>query len=79
MCIRDRPKDFTLTERELRILTSLGHGISDEVICGIVGASMDSVQQSIRKIMTKMGVSDRPSAVLRATGAGLLDPDNVIV
>ena len=73
------PKDFTLTERELRILKSMGHGNSDEVICGIVGASKDSVKQSIRKIMSKMGVSDRPSAVLRGVGAGLLNPASVVV
>lgn len=77
--ILQMPKDFTLNEREVLILKNVGHGVSDEVICGIVGASIDSVQQSIRNIMTKMGVSDRASAVLRGVGSGLLDPESVIL
>lgn len=68
------PHDFTLDRKEVRILESLSRGVQDEVICGLVGAQLDSVRQSIRKIMRKMGVSDRPSAILRGIGAGLIEP-----
>ena len=73
------PKDFTLTPRELLVLESLARGTSDEIICGVVGASIDSVRQSIRNIMKKMGVSDRPSAILRGVGSGLLDRETVVL
>lgn len=79
IAILNLPKDFTLSERELQVLKSLAHGISDEVICAVVGAPIDSVQQTIRTIMKKMCVSDRPSAILRGVGSGILDPDSVVL
>lgn len=74
MVLMNLPRDFTLDKKEIRILEGLSLGVQDEVICGIVGSQLDSVRLSIRKIMRKMGVSDRPSAVLRGIGAGLIEP-----
>jgi len=73
LAILNMPADIKLSQRETEILRGLATGMSDEVICGLVGAQLHSVRSSIRKIMEKMQVSDRPSAVLRAQGAGLLD------
>lgn len=70
------PQDFSLDERELKILKSMSVGMSDEIICGIIGAQVESIRRSIRGILKKMGVSDRPSAILRGIGAGLLDADS---
>ncbi len=72
------PQDFSLNARELKILESLALGMSDEIICGVVSASVDSVQLSIRNILKKMGVSDRPSAILRGIGAGLIDDEKAV-
>lgn len=66
------PHDFTLNARELKILQSISNGSSDEIICGIVGAPLDSVRISIRQMMKKMGVTDRSSAIIRGIGVGLI-------
>ncbi|MEP3655906.1 MAG: LuxR family transcriptional regulator [Litorimonas sp.] len=79
IAIFNLPKDFTLSDRELQVLKSLAHGVSDEVICAVVGAPIDSVRQTIRNVMKKMGVTDRPSAILRGVGSGILDPDSVVL
>ncbi len=71
-------KDFTLNERELLVLECLSQGTSDEFICAVVSASLDSVHQSVRSILRKMDVTDRPSAILRGIGAGLIDKDATI-
>ena len=78
LVLTNLPRDFTLTAREQAILNGLSLGMDDEVMCGLVGASLDSVQRSIRQVLRKMGVTDRPSAVLRGIGAGLLDPGTIV-
>lgn len=49
-------------------------GRSDALICGLVGAQLNSVESGIKRILKKMGVSDRPAAILRGVGCGLIDP-----
>ncbi len=73
------PQDFQLDERELNVLKSMAIGMSDEIICGVVGAQVESVQRTIRAILKKMGVSDRPSAILRGIGAGLLEAETSVL
>lgn len=73
------PQDFQLDERELNILKSMSLGMSDEIMCGVIGAQVESVRRSIRNILKKMGVSDRPSAILRGMGAGLLDAETSVL
>lgn len=77
LAIQNLPNDFSLSERELTILKSMAMGMSDSIICGVVGARLHSVESSIQRIQKKMSVSDRPSAILRAIGAGLLDPSEI--
>ena len=66
------PADFTLDGKEMRVLTCLSKGMSEEDICGVMSASLESVQRLIRSLFEKMDVSDKASAVLRGVGAGLL-------
>lgn len=73
------PQNFFLDERELKVLKCISRGMNDEIICRVIGAQLESVRRSIRSIMEKMGVSDRPSAILRGIGAGLLDADSAIL
>lgn len=70
-------QDFTLTPREMLILENMALGRSDALICGLIGAQINSVESGIRRILKKMGVSDRSAAILRGVGCGLLDPSLV--
>lgn len=79
LILTKRPLNFTLDSKELRILEAIAIGMQDEVICGLVGAQLDSVQQSIRTMMRKMNVTDRPSAILCGVGAGLLGHDSLVI
>lgn len=65
--------DFVLTEREKKVLGAMAQGLSDEMICGVINARLESVQGTIRKIMAKMNVSDRASLLLRATACGIIE------
>ena len=68
------PTDFSLTPREVAVLENIALGFSDALICGVVGAGLNSVQQSVNSLMKKMGVTDRPSAIMRGVAAGIIDP-----
>lgn len=68
-------KDFELTEREVDILSGMAQGWSDPMIGAIVNISSDSLNPSIQRILDKMSVTDRPSAVLRAKALRLVDAD----
>lgn len=68
------PADFTLDEKDVRVLSCLSNGMSDEDISAVMSASLESVHRIIRNLFTKMGVSDKESAVLRGIGAGLIEP-----
>ena len=67
-------QDFELTDRETVILQGMARGWSDPMIGGAVGLRPDSLEGAIVRILRKMGVSDRPSAVLRARSLKLVDP-----
>lgn len=71
--MKDLPKDFTLTKRESQILRWLAKGYSEEMICGLVNAQLESVKSAIEKTMRKMGVSDRASMLLRASACGIIE------
>ncbi len=66
--------DFTLTPRELSILENMAMGRSDALICGLIGVQLNSIESGISRILKKMRVNDRPSAILRGVGCGLLNP-----
>lgn len=74
--MRDLTCDFTLTDGEAKVLDGMARGRSTVMIAALMGRRVDTVDIIIRKIMKKMGVTDRPSAVLRGVALGLVDPDN---
>lgn len=67
-------QDFELTGRELSILEGMQAGWPDPMIGATVNITPDALQSAVHRIMTKMGVSDRPSALLRATALRLVEP-----
>ena len=71
--LRGLPKDFELTERESDILAFMARGHADWIIGGLVGAKTDYVRMTVANILDKMNVTDRPSAILRAKGLGLIE------
>lgn len=66
-------RDFELTDVQLRILRAMSSRQPDAIICGMVNLRPDALRSAIARIMTIMGVSDRPSAILRARALGLID------
>lgn len=67
--------DFVLTRKERVILQNVALGRSDALICGLIGVQIDGVESAINRMLKKMGVSDRPSAILRGIGCGLIKPN----
>lgn len=66
------PMDFELTERELEVLGLMARGHADWLIGAVTGAAPERVEALVESILTKMGVIDRPSALIRARGLGLI-------
>ena len=67
------PQDFELTERELAVLRLLADGHPDWMISALSGATPDAVPTLIAGVLSKMGVTDRASAIVRARGLGLVE------
>ncbi|MBO6505132.1 MAG: LuxR family transcriptional regulator [Kordiimonadaceae bacterium] len=68
-----RKEDMSLSARELEILSWVVRGKSNGVIADILGISSYTVDTYVRRIFGKLGVSNRVTAVLRATSIGLVD------
>ena len=67
------PDGLSLSARETEILRGLASGRADWLIGGLVGLDAEGVRGRIRSLMRDLGVSDRPSLVLRARSLGLVD------
>lgn len=65
-------QDFELSERELTIVRGMSAGWTDPTIGATVNLRPEALGSAIAHVLQKMGVSDRPSAVLRARGLGLV-------
>jgi DNA-binding NarL/FixJ family response regulator len=61
----------TLTEREREVLALLGCGLSNRAIADELYLSVDTVKTHIRKVFTKVEVTNRTQAALFATEHGL--------
>lgn len=57
-----------LTKREKEVLDHLARGCSNRQIARSLGISERTVKNHLRNIFTKLGVSDRTSAVVKALG-----------
>lgn len=60
-----------LTEREAEVLGLLASGLDNAVIARRLGVSAKTIRNHISNIITKLHVSDRTAAILRARDAGL--------
>lgn len=66
------PKSAHLTSRELEVISWVGMVKSNSVIADVMGISHHTVDTHMRRIYTKLGVTDRTSAALQAQRKGLL-------
>ena len=60
-----------LTEREAEVLGLLATGLDNAVVARRLGVSSKTVRNHVSNIITKLHVSDRSAAILRARDAGL--------
>lgn len=61
-----------LSRREREVLEWIARGKSNSVIGEILQVSTHTVDQYLRRIFAKLGVSDRTTAAIRGVGAGLV-------
>jgi two-component system, NarL family, response regulator LiaR len=64
--------DESLTDRELEVLPLLASGLSNREIARRLVISPGTVKHHVRHIASKLGVSDRTQAAVRAVELGLL-------
>lgn len=60
----------TLTEREREVLEAIAQGLNNETIAGELGISPKTVRNHISNIFSKLQVSSRAQAIVRAREAG---------
>lgn len=63
---------LSLSPREREVLTWVVKGKSNSVIAELLGVSEHTVDTLVRRSFTKLGVSDRISAALKAVGLGIV-------
>jgi DNA-binding NarL/FixJ family response regulator len=67
-----QPLDESLTDRELEVLGLLASGLTNPEIARRLVISPGTVKHHVRHIASKLGVSDRTQAAVRAVELGLL-------
>ncbi len=67
-----QPLDESLTDRELEVLQLLTSGLTNQEIARRLVISPGTVKHHVRHIVSKLGVSDRTQAAVRAVELGLL-------
>lgn len=65
-----------LTDRESEVLGLLAQGLDNAVVARRLGVSAKTVRNHVSNIITKLQVSDRTGAILRARDAGLGGADS---
>lgn len=65
------PVADTLTEREREVLALVGQGLSNREIASELYLSTDTIKTHVRKVLSKLGVSNRTQAALLAAHYGL--------
>lgn len=69
---KSQPDEFAeLTEREYEILDLIADGNNNAVIANKLSLSIKTVQNYVSSILTKLQVTDRAQAIVRAREAGL--------
>jgi DNA-binding NarL/FixJ family response regulator len=69
---RDVAADLGLSERELAVLKGLARGEANKEIASELRIAEGTVKNHVTHILTKLNVSDRTQAALKARGLGLL-------
>lgn len=69
-----RSEDLGLTERELDVLTHIGHGHTNKAIAKRLGITIGTTKSHVSHILDKLGVESRTQAAIVARDAGLLEP-----
>ena len=64
-----------LTPREVEVLRLLSRGQTNPQIAQNLLYSVSTVKAHVRSILSKLGVSDRTQAAVRAIEAGMVTPD----
>jgi DNA-binding NarL/FixJ family response regulator len=73
---RPDPLPHSLTKRELEVLRLLAQGQTNQEIAQSLFLSALTVKTHVQRIISKLGVSDRTQAAVRAAELGLLAPDS---
>jgi DNA-binding NarL/FixJ family response regulator len=63
----------SLTQREAEVLRLIARGHTNRQIARSLFVSVSTVKKHVRSIISKLGVSDRTQAAVKANGLGLLD------
>ena len=70
-----REEPGSLTPRELGVLRSLATGKTNRQIAHELHLSLSTVKRHLERIISKLGVSDRTQAAVKAVELGLIDPE----
>ena len=62
----------TLTPREIKVLRLTARGYTNQKIAHALGISVSTVKKHLRGVVSKLGVSDRTQAAVRAVELGVL-------
>ena len=65
--------DDALTEREINVLRQLASGNANKIIADKLEISQETVKAHMRKILSKLGASDRTHAVAIALKRGIIE------
>jgi len=68
------PRLRELTDRELEVFTLIGHGLSNDDICGRLVVSEATVKTHVNRILAKLGGLTRVQLVVLAYETGLIRP-----
>ena len=71
----DQGEPGSLTSRELGVLRLLTEGRTNRQIAQDLHLSLSTVKRHLERIISKLGVSDRTQAAVKAVELGLIDPD----
>jgi two-component system NarL family response regulator len=64
-----------LTAREREVLSLVGKGLTNKEIAGALAFAEDTVKNYLKRIFTKLEVTDRTEAVMAAVARGLIERD----
>jgi DNA-binding NarL/FixJ family response regulator len=75
MRLSDRDQHEALSDREIEVLSRVGHGLSNKEIADVLSISPNTVKNHVNNIMTKLHAGDRTHAVTIAVQRGIITLD----